>query len=97
MCTKHQVHGWSIIVESKGLKDVTGTDGVIEVLKLSYEHLSSEMKQCFAFCAIFPEDYDMEKDMLIQMWMANDFKMFEMEWLLTCTQESNQLNAKCMI
>nr|XP_027060965.1 putative disease resistance protein RGA3 [Coffea arabica] len=49
-------------------------NGVISVLKLSYENLPSwSVKQCFASCSIFPKDARMEKHSLIQIWMAQGF------------------------
>ncbi|KAM3206276.1 hypothetical protein ACQJBY_061761 [Aegilops geniculata] len=68
-----QVQEWKAIEESNIRDIVGGKDEIMSILKLSYRHLSSEMKQCFAFLAVFPKDYKMDKDALIQVWMANGF------------------------
>ncbi|GKV31568.1 hypothetical protein SLEP1_g40246 [Rubroshorea leprosula] len=44
------------------------------VIKLSFDHLPEPaLKQCFAFCSIFPKDFVMDREMLIQFWMAKGF------------------------
>ncbi|KAE8781338.1 Disease resistance protein RGA2 [Hordeum vulgare] len=73
LSSKQQVQEWKAIEETNIGDNVGGKYEVMPILKLSFKHLSSEMKQYFAFCAVFPKDYEMQKDMLIQLWMANDF------------------------
>ncbi|XP_044437107.1 putative disease resistance protein RGA3 isoform X2 [Triticum aestivum] len=68
-----QVQEWKAVEENNIGDNVRGTDEIMSILKLSYRHLSSEMKQCFAFLAVFPKDCEMDKDILIQLWIANGF------------------------
>jgi structure-specific endonuclease subunit SLX1 len=42
-------------------------------LKRSFDTLPSHVKRCFAFCAVYPQDFVMERDTLIQLWMANNY------------------------
>ncbi|KAK4285502.1 hypothetical protein QN277_002193 [Acacia crassicarpa] len=46
---------------------------VFAVLKLSYDHLPSPLKNCIAFCSLFPKDFSFKKQTLIQMWVAEGF------------------------
>nr|AGT75396.1 CC-NBS-LRR disease resistance protein [Cicer arietinum] len=46
-------------------------DGILAALKLSYNHLSSELKLCFSHCSIFPKGYEYTNLELISFWMAH--------------------------
>ncbi|XP_026441997.1 putative disease resistance protein At3g14460 [Papaver somniferum] len=46
---------------------------VISILKLSYDNLASPLKQCFSYCCLFPKDWEIEREILISMWMAEGF------------------------
>uniref|UniRef100_A0A0D9YR13 NB-ARC domain-containing protein n=1 Tax=Oryza glumipatula TaxID=40148 RepID=A0A0D9YR13_9ORYZ len=73
MSSKQQVKEWETIARSNIGDNDRGEDDILLVLKLSYRHLPPEMKQCFAFCSVFPKDHEMDKEVLIQLWMANGF------------------------
>jgi len=33
----------------------------------------SSLKNCFAYCALFPKDYEFNKDTLINLWIGQAF------------------------
>ncbi|KAL7137585.1 hypothetical protein ABFS83_10G102800 [Erythranthe nasuta] len=46
---------------------------ILPALRLSYHHLPLALRQCFAYCAVFPRESRIEKGELIFMWMAHGY------------------------
>ncbi|KAK3219863.1 hypothetical protein Dsin_013833 [Dipteronia sinensis] len=47
--------------------------GIFPPLLLSYNDLPLMVKRCFSYCVIFPKDYQLNKDELIKLWMAQGY------------------------
>ncbi|XP_027083027.1 disease resistance protein RGA2-like [Coffea arabica] len=45
--------------------------GILPALRLSYLNLPVQLRGCFAYCAVFPKGSRIEKEEVIQLWMAN--------------------------
>jgi len=63
-------HQWISVLESE-FWNLTEVDPIMSTLRLSYFNLKFSLRPCFTFCAIFPKDFEMVKENLIQLWMAN--------------------------
>ncbi|KAH0863668.1 hypothetical protein HID58_080879, partial [Brassica napus] len=46
-------------------------DEILKILKFSYDDLKDErVKQCFQYCALFPQDAGIDKDVLVEYWIS---------------------------
>ncbi|KAH0692453.1 hypothetical protein KY285_019550 [Solanum tuberosum] len=59
-------HLWKNIKEDKSIE-------ISNILSLSYNDLSTALKQCFLYFGIFPEDRVVRADNIIRLWMAEGF------------------------
>ncbi|KAK4566336.1 hypothetical protein RGQ29_002545 [Quercus rubra] len=65
---------WLTIQNSEVWSSLRDSNDMLPILKLSFDYLSPpSLKQCFAYCSIFPKDYVIDKEELIQHWMAEGF------------------------
>ncbi|PPD79767.1 hypothetical protein GOBAR_DD23289 [Gossypium barbadense] len=64
-------HGkWERIYESEIWNLPEEQCGIIPALRLSYHHLPSYLKRCFAYCSILPKDYEFVEEEIILLWRA---------------------------
>ncbi|KAL2506929.1 putative disease resistance RPP13-like protein 1 [Abeliophyllum distichum] len=69
-----KIEEW-ISIQEIGPSNIEGDqNSIIQVLKISFDRLpSSSLKECFAYCSIFPKDEVIRREWLIQLWMAQGF------------------------
>ncbi|XP_078158047.1 disease resistance protein RGA2-like [Carex rostrata] len=68
---KKQPEEWQRVINQLECYTVDGVATVEKIIKVCYDNLCSQVKQCFAFCSLFPEGCYMDKEVLIKLWMAN--------------------------
>ncbi|RWR91732.1 putative disease resistance protein RGA3 isoform X1 [Cinnamomum micranthum f. kanehirae] len=64
---------WQSVRDSELWKRTDNEGGILSIIRLSYDHLTSSLKQCFAYCAVIPKGRRFYKDVLIKQWIAQGF------------------------
>ncbi|XP_030965415.1 putative disease resistance RPP13-like protein 1 [Quercus lobata] len=71
--TKHDHDEWKDVLDSKIWDIPEEKSSIFSILKLSYQYLPSHSKRCFAYCSLFPKDYEFEEKELVLLWIAEGF------------------------
>ncbi|XP_058107155.1 putative disease resistance protein RGA3 [Magnolia sinica] len=64
---------WELVLESEIWNSADILGGILPALLLSYHDLPPALKQCFAYCSIFPKDWEIKKDTIVKLWVAQGF------------------------
>ncbi|XP_031280215.1 putative disease resistance protein RGA1 [Pistacia vera] len=73
LCSKRSTLEWQSILNSEMWKVDEEFENGIPFFLLSYINLPSIVKRCLSYCAIFPQNYLINKDQLIKLWMAQGY------------------------
>ncbi|KAI4381505.1 hypothetical protein MLD38_007571 [Melastoma candidum] len=78
--TGADIKNWELVRDSEIWQLKTD---ILPSLRISYDLMPAYLKQCFAYCSIFPKGYEFNNLELIQLWISNG--------LVTQTDGRNQL------
>ncbi|XP_020080354.1 putative disease resistance protein RGA4 [Ananas comosus] len=62
---------WKKILEEDIMKLQHGKDSIMTILRLSYDHLTTNLQLCFRYCSLFPQDHMFKRKKLVNMWIGS--------------------------
>ncbi|KAJ9682726.1 hypothetical protein PVL29_018622 [Vitis rotundifolia] len=76
MADKNSPQEWDQAIQEleKFPVEISGMEDQFSVLKLSYDSLRDDItKSCFIYCSVFPKEYEIRNDELIEHWIGEGF------------------------
>ncbi|XP_073030635.1 putative disease resistance RPP13-like protein 1 [Primulina eburnea] len=68
---KYSESEWKDVLDSKIWS--LPQENIHPVLRLSYHHLPSHLRNPFAYCSVLPKDYEFDQNELVLLWMGKCF------------------------
>ncbi|KAL8139383.1 hypothetical protein V2J09_005404 [Rumex salicifolius] len=74
LAEKNTIEEWELLRNVKLPKlGQNQENGIMPVLRLSYNHLSTNLKPCFAYCSLFPKGHRFHKEDLVHLWASQGY------------------------
>lgn len=77
MNRKMNVRDWNLAIHAlplSGHELYARPERILRLLKVSYDNLEDgNVKSCFLYCSLFPQDYEIETSELIEYWICQGF------------------------
>lgn len=73
LLSRNEEDQWKDVLNMKLWEFPDEASDILQTLSISYHHLPAHLKQCFAYCSVFPTEYEFDKETLILLWMAEGF------------------------
>ncbi|XP_057787903.1 putative late blight resistance protein homolog R1A-10 [Salvia miltiorrhiza] len=67
------VSEWELTAKSVSEALQNKAKRITEVVELSYDRLPDDLRECFIFLGVFPEDYEIPAKMLCGLWISEGF------------------------
>ncbi|TYI31713.1 hypothetical protein ES332_A04G003600v1 [Gossypium tomentosum] len=64
---------WRSFKDNELAKISQNEGNILPTLKLSHDHLPAYLKRCFAYRRLYPKDYEIDVQTLVQFWVAQGF------------------------
>ncbi|CAO2168209.1 unnamed protein product [Urochloa humidicola] len=75
LANKHAKCEWDKVLHDIGstLAKNPGAEKMTTILSMSYFHIPHHLRTCLLYLSVFPEDYEIKKQRLINRWIAEGF------------------------